>query len=305
MSAQPAISLRGLTKFYGRQRGIEGLTFDVAPGEAFGFLGPNGAGKTTAIRVLLGLLRPTSGNALVLGADAWTDCRIRSRVGYLPGSLALYKSMTVHAYLTFMMRMRDADCSVEAASLCERLALDPSRRIHDLSKGNRQKVGVVQAFMHSPDVLILDEPTSGLDPLVQRGFEEILREHRSRGAAVLLSSHVLSEVEHLAEQVAIIDHGRLVVVEHIRDLKARAVRTLDLDFGTPVDHRLFAVLPGVSEAVAHGTSITCTMSGSEAAVLRVALEQGLISVSSHEPSLESIFLALIDGGEGHDIPTSA
>jgi len=299
MNVAPAISLRDLTKFYGRQRGIEGLTFDVAPGEAFGFLGPNGAGKTTAIRVLLGLLRPTSGQALVLGSDSWSDPAVRAKVGYLPGSLAIYKSMTVHAYLSFMMRMRGVDCAAEASALCERLALDPSRRIHDLSKGNRQKVGVVQAFMHSPQALILDEPTSGLDPLVQREFEEILREHRNRGAAVLLSSHVLSEVEHLAEQVAIIDHGQLVVVEHIRDLKARAVRTLDLEFDRPVGIDAIAAVPGVSDARAHGTSITCTVTGSEAEVLRTALEHGLVAVTSHEPSLEDIFLDLIDGGEGH------
>lgn len=297
MRTSAAISLRELTKFYGRQRGIEGLTFEVAPGEAFGFLGPNGAGKTTAIRVLLGLLRPTLGEALILGSHSWTDYRVRSRVGYLPGSLAVYKTMTVHAYLSLMMRMREADCTAYALELCERLALDPTRRIHDLSKGNRQKVGVVQAFMHSPDALILDEPTSGLDPIVQRDFEELLREHRNRGAAVLLSSHVLSEVEHLAEQVAIIDHGKLVIVEHIRDLKARAVRTLDLEFAHPVAAEHFASLDGVSEASAHGSVITCTMTGSEAEVLRVALELDLLTVSSHEPSLEDIFLSLIDGGE--------
>lgn len=305
MSAESAISLRGLTKFYGKQRGIEGLTFDVAAGEAFGFLGPNGAGKTTAIRVLLGLLRPTSGAATILGADCWSDYRVRSLVGYLPGSLALYRNMTVQAYLSLMMRMREIDCSAYASALCERLALDPSRRIHDLSKGNRQKVGVVQAFMHSPDVLILDEPTSGLDPIVQRDFEELLREHRSRGAAVLLSSHVLSEVEHLAEQVAIIDHGRLVVVEHIRELKARAVRTLDLEFSTPVSPQHFNALTGVSDVSAHGTTLTCTITGSEAEVLRAALEHGLVSVSSHEPSLEDIFLALIDGGDGHAASTAS
>lgn len=297
MSTTSAISLRALTKFYGRQRGIEGLTFDVAPGEAFGFLGPNGAGKTTAIRVLLGLLRPTSGEARILGSDCWSDYRVRSRVGYLPGSLAVYKTMTVHAYLALMMRMRETECSAYALELCERLALDPTRRIHDLSKGNRQKVGVVQAFMHSPDALILDEPTSGLDPIVQRDFEELLREHRNRGAAVLLSSHVLSEVEHLAEQVAIIDHGRLVIVEHIRDLKARAVRTLELEFAQPVSAEHFTLLAGVSEASAHGSVVTCTMTGSEAEVLRAALEHGLLTVSSHEPSLEDIFLSLIDGGE--------
>ncbi|MEY4137755.1 MAG: hypothetical protein RL205_1883 [Actinomycetota bacterium] len=305
MNRASAISLRDLTKFYGRQRGIEGLSFDVAPGEAFGFLGPNGAGKTTAIRVLLGLLRPTSGHAFVLGADAWRDHDVRKRVGYLPGSLAVYKSMTVHAYLSFMMRMREVDCSLDAAALCERLTLDPSRRIRDLSKGNRQKVGVVQAFMHSPDVLILDEPTSGLDPLVQREFEEILREHRNRGAAVLLSSHVLSEVEHLAEQVAIIDHGRLVVVEHIHDLKARAVRTLDLEFDSPVDPGILTAVPCVTEVSAHGTTLTCTMTGSEAELLRTALEYGLVTVVSHEPSLEDIFLALIDGGADNAAATAS
>ncbi len=305
MSTIPAISLRVLTKFYGKQRGIEGLTFDVAAGEAFGFLGPNGAGKTTAIRVLLGLLRPTSGEARILGTDCWSDYHVRRQVGYLPGSLAVYTSMTVKAYLSLMMRMREIDCAAYAAELCERLTLDPTRRIHDLSKGNRQKVGVVQAFMHSPAALILDEPTSGLDPIVQREFEELLREHRNRGAAVLLSSHVLSEVEHLAEQVAIIDHGRLVVVEHIRDLKARAVRTLDLEFSIPVAIEHFAELAGVSDVSAHGSSVTCTMIGSEAELLRIALDLGLVTVASHEPSLEDIFLSLIDGGENHAAATAS
>lgn len=297
MSASTAISLRELTKFYRRQRGIEGLTFDVAPGEAFGFLGPNGAGKTTAIRVMLGLLKPTSGQALILGRDAARDHEVRSRIGYLPGSLGVYTSMTVEAYLGFVMSMRGVDSSAYAHELCERLSLDTGRRIHDLSKGNRQKVGVVQAFMHSPDVLILDEPTSGLDPIVQRDFEALLREHRNRGAAVLLSSHVLSEVEHLAEQVAIIDHGRLVIVEHIRDLKARASRSLEIEFAGPVVAENFTSLPGLNDVQVRDHAMSCTITGSEAELLRVALERGLVSVTSHEPSLEDIFLALITGGE--------
>jgi ABC-2 type transport system ATP-binding protein len=294
----PAITLDHLTKYYGRQRGIEDVTFEVVPGEVVGFLGPNGAGKTTTMRTLLGLLRITSGGASILGQDVATaPSSLRQRIGYLPGALELYQNLTGRAYLTFLARMRGKDLSPEFEALGERLDLDLTRHIHDLSKGNRQKIGVVQAFMHDPDVLILDEPTGGLDPVAQREFEVLLEERRSRGAAVLLSSHVLSEVDHLAQRVAIIDHGQLVTVEHIDELKEQAARTIDLDFSTTVPAAEFTAVPGVTDAFAHGTRVSCTVVGAETDVLRRAVELGVVSVHTHEASLEDVFFSLVGRGD--------
>lgn len=295
MSAS-AIRLDGLTKYYGKRLGVEDLSLEVMRGEVFGFLGPNGAGKTTTIRMITGLLKPTAGTMTVLDGSP-RELAIRARIGYLPGSLALYKTMTVHAFLSFIAGMRGVDCMPEAQRLSALMSLDLHRRIGDLSKGNRQKVGVVQAFMHSPDVLILDEPTSGLDPLVQRVFEAMLAEARDRGAAVLLSSHVLSEVEHLAQRVAIIDAGRLVLIEQIESLKERAVRKLDLAFDVPVDPSRFAALAEVTDVTVNGTEVTCTMSGRETEVLRLAVELNVRTVHSHEPSLDEIFLGIVDERE--------
>ncbi|CAB4885013.1 unannotated protein [freshwater metagenome] len=297
-SASASISLRGLTKFYGRQLGVEDLTFEVEPGEVFGFLGPNGAGKTTAMRMLVGLIRISRGSATILGTDvAGAPPELRRHVGYLPGALSLYGNLTGSAYLHFLARMRGEDLTASIHSLSERLNLDLKRHIHDLSRGNQQKLGVVQAFMHSPTVLILDEPTSGLDPIVQREFEVLIDEAQQRGAAVLLSSHVLSEVDHLAHRVAIVDQGHQLVVEDIGALKARALRTIDLDFQHVVDASSFERLPDVTEVRARGTLVTCTMSGSEAGLLRLAADLGVVTVRTHEPSLEQIFFSLVRGGE--------
>jgi ABC-2 type transport system ATP-binding protein len=290
----PAISLQGLTKYYGRQRGIEDVTFDVAPGEVFGFLGPNGAGKTTTMRTLLGLLHVTRGTAQILGVDVATaPPTLRDRIGYLPGGFELYENLSGHAYLTFLARMRGRDLSRQFEQLSDRLDLDLSRHIHDLSKGNRQKIGVVQAFMHEPDVLVLDEPTGGLDPLAQREFETLLEEQTARGVGVLLSSHVLGEVDHLAQRVAIIDQGRLVTVQQIDELKQQAARTIDLDFPASVPAGEFTVMPGVTEAFAHGTRVSCTVVGAETDVLRRAVELGVTSVHTHEASLEDVFFSLV------------
>jgi ABC-2 type transport system ATP-binding protein len=290
----PAICLDRLTKYYGRQRGIEDVSFDVAPGEVFGFLGPNGAGKTTTMRTLLGLLRVTRGSATILGVDiVGAPPALRQRVGYLPGALALYENLTGRSYLAFLARMRGLDLTTQIEELGERFDLDLSRHIHDLSKGNRQKVGVVQAFMHDPEVLILDEPTGGLDPLAQREFEALLEERRARGAAVLLSSHVLSEVDHLAQRVAIIDAGRLVALEDIDALKERAARSIDLDFPQPVSASEFTTMPAVTEAFAQGDRVSCTVVGAETDLLRRAVELGVTSVHTHDVSLEDVFFSLV------------
>lgn len=287
----PGLSLRGLTKFYGEQRGVEDITFDVHPGEVMGFLGPNGSGKTTVMRMLMGLLHITRGRAEILGREVHVSRPdIRRSVGYLPGTLGLHKNQSVQQYLTYMAEMRGIDCTKNIHTLCERLSLNPQRNIGSLSKGTKQKVGVIQAFMHQPRVLILDEPTSGLDPIVQREFEAILGEARDNGAAVLLSSHVMHEVEVLASRVAIINEGRLLVVDDVVNLKAKTLRTLKLQFPEQVDPFLFTTVPEVRAAIAVGNSIECEVIGPETNVLRLAVEHNVLSVESHDPTLEDIFV---------------
>ena len=300
LAGRPSISLHGLTKYYGRDLGVEDLTFDVMPGEVFGFLGPNGAGKTTAMRMLVGLLRITRGSATVLGTDVATaPASLRHRIGYLPGALTLYGNLTGAEYLRFLARMRGRAMNQRIGELSERLNLDLTRHIHDLSKGNQQKLGVVQAFMHSPEVLILDEPTAGLDPIVQREFETLIDEAQQQGTAILLSSHVLSEVDHLAGRVAIVDAGHLLVVEDISTLKRRALRTIDLDFPQPVATAPFTLLDGVKDVRSRASQVTCTVSGEETALLRHAVSLGVLTVRTHEPSLDQVFFSLVQGGDRH------
>ena len=298
MSNKPAISLHNLTKSYGKSRGIENISFDVLPGEVFGFLGPNGAGKTTAIRTLVGLINATSGSAEILGEDALSSStKLRSKIGYLPGVLSIYKGYTAWQYLQFIAKMRGVNCDEKIKEYASRLKLDLYKHISDLSKGNRQKVGVIQAFMHQPAVLFLDEPTSGLDPIVQREFEAILDEAKARGAAVMLSSHVLSEVEHLADRVAIINEGKLVVVEKISVLKEKAPRTIDMYFNHDIDQSIFNQINGIKDLQVKGNRASCTVIGSESELLKVALSNGLDSVRTHEPTLDDIFLSLVSVGK--------
>ena len=298
MSTKPAISLRNLSKSYGKSRGIENITFDVMPGEVFGFLGPNGAGKTTAIRTLVGLINASSGSAEILGHNALaSSVQLRKRIGYLPGVLSIYKGYTAQQYLQFIAKMRGINCDSKINEYARRLNLDLNKHISDLSKGNRQKVGVIQAFMHQPEVLFLDEPTSGLDPIVQREFEAILDEAKARGAAVMLSSHVLSEVEHLADRVAIINEGKLIVVEKISVLKEKAPRTIDLYFNKEVDKSIFNQIQGIKDLQVKGSRASCTVIGSESQLLSIALNNGLASVRTHEPTLDEIFLSLVSAGK--------
>jgi ABC-2 type transport system ATP-binding protein len=259
-----------------------------------GFLGPNGAGKTTAIRTLLGLIKASSGKATILGVNALdSNVNLRRKIGYLPGIAATYDRYTALGYLDFIARMRGLELEGEIRTLARRLDLNITERIQDLSKGNRQKVSVIQAFMHSPDVLFLDEPTSGLDPLVQREFEKILDEARDRGAAVILSSHVLSEVEHLADRIAIIDQGSIVVVDEISTLKAKARRRIDLFFEKQIAEGDFAKVPNIKEIEVVDGSLRCVVTGSEFELLKRAVDLGVTEVRTHESSLEEIFLGLV------------
>jgi ABC-2 type transport system ATP-binding protein len=291
-----ALRLQGLTKFYGSQRGIEDLTLDVKPGEVFGFLGPNGAGKTTTIRMLLGLLHPTRGRGEVLGMDIVEDSvRLRAELGYLPGDLALYDRMHGRELLEFLGRMRGGVPGRRYERLAERLQLDLDRRIKDLSRGNRQKIGVIQAFMHEPRMLVLDEPTSGLDPLVQLEFQRLVRETVETGATVFLSSHVLAEVEEMADRVGIVVQGRLVVVDSVDMLRERAARRIELDFpAAPPD---LSGAPGVQRFEVRGPTASCWVAGPIGPLLKVAVDHGLVDVHTHDPDLEDAFLGYVSGGE--------
>jgi ABC-2 type transport system ATP-binding protein len=295
------IEVRSLTKRYGRSRGVEDLTFEVGSSEAFGFLGPNGAGKTTTIRTLLDFIRPTSGSVRLFGLDPRREVsEVHRRLGYLPGELALYERMTGDEFLRSFAEFRGAGAGARARTveLAERLELDLSRRIHELSHGNKQKIGLVQAFMHEPDLLILDEPTQGLDPLVQRTFYSMVEEERERGAAILLSSHVMPEVEHVCDRVGIIREGRLVTVADIGELKAKALRRLEFHFAEPVPAAAFEGLPGVTEVIHHGDSVLLSVEGPVDAAIKEAARHRVVSVETREPSLEEAFLAFFDPQDG-------
>ena len=292
---ESVIEVRQATKKYGNDIGIEDVSLDVRKGEVLGLLGPNGSGKTTLLRLMLGLLDFTSGKISIFGRDITAVGRvIRSRIGYLPGDLALYDQQTVRQYLEFLASLRKLHLMPAALRLCERLGLQPDRRIGDLSRGTKQKVAVVQAFMHAPDLLLLDEPTSGLDPIVQREFELLVDETRRRGATIVLSSHILAEVERLADRVAVMRQGRLVIVDDVTMLKSRFARTLDLEFPTAVDPAPFTALPGVRDVHVSRRTLTCDVVGPETELLRAAVARGVVGVHAHDPSLDDIFLNIFD-----------
>ena len=288
-SMTAVVETEGLTKFYGRRKGLEDLTLQIQPGEVFGYLGPNGAGKTTTIRLLLDVIRPTSGRATVLGADT-RDTAVRGRIGYLPGELALEGRERAHDFLNFVADVRGGVSRSRIDELAERLDADLSIRMGQLSKGNKQKVGLIQAFMHEPELLILDEPTSGLDPLVQQEFLAMVREVRTAGRTVLMSSHVLAEVQNVADRVGIVRSGRLVAVEDVAALRERAVRHVEFHFDAPVPKEAFDGLPGVRDVVVEGASLRCTIDGRPDALIKAAAKFTVVHMVSSEPDLEEIFL---------------
>jgi ABC-2 type transport system ATP-binding protein len=294
-----AIETRGLTKNYGRSRGIIDVDLVVETGQIFGFLGPNGAGKSTTIRLLLDLIRPTSGEARVLGLDIHRDrLAIDRRVSYVPGELALYSELTGRQLLQYLGNLQGKIDAEYRDKLIERLELDPTKRIKSLSRGNKQKVGLVAAFMIRPELIILDEPTSGLDPFVQLEFERLCEEARDEGRTVFISSHQLPEVEHLCDRVGIIREGRLLAVEAIATLKDRALRRLEIDFGGEVKAEVFAGLPGVRDVTIDDGRLTCTVMGSVDALVKTAARFEVRNLRSIETSLEEIFMAYYGSGEG-------
>jgi ABC-2 type transport system ATP-binding protein len=286
------IKTERLTKSYGSHRGIVDLDLEIPAGEVFGFLGPNGAGKTTTIRLLLDLIRPTSGRASVFGIETTADpAAIHRRIGYTPGEFTLYNRLTGGQTLRYFANLRGGVDPAYQAALIERLAIDPSRRFKDYSKGNKQKIGLVIALQHRPELLILDEPTSGLDPLVQQSFYTLVREAKAEGRTVFLSSHILSEVERTCDRVAIIRDGRLVKVDRVAALRDLAHHQVELRFAGAVPAAEFAALPGVSDVMADDHVLRMRVSGAIMPVVRAAAKFELLDFVSREPSLEETFLA--------------
>jgi ABC-2 type transport system ATP-binding protein len=286
------IQTEKLTKSYGTHRGIIEVDLEVNEGEAFGFLGPNGAGKTTMIRTLLDHIRPTSGRATMFGIDTTVDpVAIHKRLGYLPGEFVLYDKLTGGQTLEYFANLRGGVDRQYQADLISRLEVDPSRKFREYSKGNKQKIGLIIALQHRPDLLLLDEPTSGLDPLIQQEFYAVIREAKAAGRTVFLSSHILSEVEKTCDRVGIIRDGRLARVARTDALRDLAHHTVELVFTDPVPVAKFEALPGVSDVVADDHILRMRVSGSITPVVRAAAEYDLADFVSREPSLEETFLA--------------
>ena len=286
-----AIETDRLSKFYGEHRGIEDLTMAVEPGEVFGFLGPNGAGKTTTIRTLLDLLHPTAGSARLFGLDSRRDSvAIRRRLGNLPGDFGYGKAATGREAVSLLARLRGVEELGRAEALARRFRADLDRPLGELSRGNRQKVGLILAVFHSPDLLILDEPTSGLDPLMQEEFLALVREERERGCAVFLSSHELDEVERVCDRVGIIRDGTLIAVERVADLLAKTPRRASVEFTEPIDIDELRGSPGVSDLEANGRKVEFRVTGDLDGVIKAIAAHHVTDIELAKPTLEEVFL---------------
>lgn len=290
----PPIETEQLTKRYGSARGIADVDLTVEQGEIFGFLGPNGAGKTTLIRTLLDFLRPTSGKARVLGLDSRADSiEIRRRVSYLSGDLALYDRLTARQQLDWLAKLNGGVEPGAIESLAERFELDLSRPIRQLSKGNRQKVGLVQAFMHRSDLLILDEPTGGLDPIMQREFQRLVHEVADDGRTVFLSSHILDEAQDLTDRVGIIRDGRMVAVEAVDTLRARALRHVEVHFAQPVGIEALRDVPGASDLTADHTGhvVRLSLAGDIDPLIKTIASHQVVDLVTNPADLDEVFLS--------------
>lgn len=292
-----AITTEGLSKMYGKRQGLASLDMAVETGEIYGFLGPNGAGKTTTIRILLDVIRATSGRAAVLGLDPSTDSvAVRRKVGYLPGDFVVDGRQTGRQLLDYLASLRGGVARHRIDALADRLGLDLSLLIKSLSKGNRQKLGLVQSFMHEPELLILDEPTSGLDPLVQREFQQMARDAVAAGQTVFMSSHVLSEVQAIVDRVGIIRDGRMVAVDRVEDLRQRAVRRILVQFDEPITPDGFSTLAGIAELSIEGNMLACTLAGRADEFIKTLARYPVASILSEEPDLDDIFFEYYTGG---------
>ncbi|MCA9914128.1 MAG: ABC transporter ATP-binding protein [Anaerolineae bacterium] len=296
------MQIDGLTKIYNKQyRALDNLNLEVYEGEIFGFIGPNGAGKTTTIRMLLDLIRPTSGKALIFGFDTQRDAvKLHQKLGNLPGELALWGHMTGWEVIRYMGNLRGGVDLDYVKTLAERLDIDLKRTVKKCSSGMKRKIGLVQALMNRPPLLILDEPTNALDPLVQQTFYELLREAANEGTTVFMSSHNLVEVEHTCDRVGILRGGKLQTVQHIANLKQVRFRWMTLHFSESVDPAEFENMPGVSDVTAFNGKIRLRLSGEVDPVIKQAAKHHVIDMTYQDPSLEEIFLEYYGEENGHE-----
>ena len=289
-SIKEVIRTVNLTKYYGKIRGIEDFTLTVNKGEIFGFLGPNGAGKTTTIRLCLGLIAKTSGSITIFGMDSHKDSvAIRKRVGYVPGDFGLIPNIRVKAYLNYLLSLSECKSDDKMKELAERFDLDLNRKTHELSRGNKQKVGVVQAFMADQDLIILDEPTTGLDPLMQQEFYKLVKQEKENGKTIFMSSHILAEAEAVCDRVAIVKEGRLKMVEEIASLQGKTGKVLDVEFRGPVDVEEFR-MPGVSEIKVDDNRLSLTINENLDSVIKTVATHKISNMSLKTYSLEQLFL---------------
>ena len=293
-----AIETAGLSKHYGPTRAVDELELLVDAGQVFGFLGPNGAGKTTTIRMLLALQRPSAGSATVLGLDAQRDSvAIHARIGYLPGELELYPRLNGRRHIEWFARARGLHDTSFADELVRRFEVVVDRPLRELSKGNKQKIGLVLACMHRPELLILDEPTSGLDPLMQNEFEELVRETVAEGRTVFLSSHELDEVQRVCDRVGIIRGGRLIAVERVADLLGRTQRRVSVQFAEVVDPGELRACHGVTGLEAQGPRVTFRVAGDLDPVVKAISRHTVVDLEFAHPTLEEVFLTYYEDGE--------
>jgi len=283
------IEVNQLTKFYGKARGIEKVSFNVEDGEIFGFIGPNGAGKSTTIRLFLGLIHPTSGDAKIFGKDCIQyGPEIRQDIGYLPSEVFYYDRMKVLDLLKYSASFYKKDCTKRLHELADIMELDLKRRIDDLSYGNRKKVGIVQGLLHQPKVILLDEPTSGLDPLMQQKFFNLIREENKRGATIFFSSHILGEVQKMCSRVAIIKEGGIINVQDIKSLQDENYKKIKVT-SSDLDEKKFNVA-GVSKLEQHNGTVNFFYKGDINVIMRLISAQEVADVTIEEPTLEEIFL---------------
>jgi ABC-2 type transport system ATP-binding protein len=284
------IEIQNLTKMYGKSRGISDINFHVEQGEIFGFIGPNGAGKSTTIRTLLSLIYPTSGSAKIFGRDCIQYApEIKKEIGYLPSEVFYYDNMKVKDLLNYSASFYKKDCKKRIKELAELLNLDLNKKIDDLSLGNKKKVGIVQGLLHEPKLIILDEPTSGLDPLMQQKFFELLEEENKKGATILFSSHILSEVQRLCNRVAIIKEGKIVTVEKISTLKENNYKKFKIEMKTMIEKHHFE-MSGVSDLESKGQMISFLFKGNLNEVMKKIAEIEIANLWIEEPDLEEIFM---------------
>ncbi len=293
-----AIQCAAVTKRFGRTEALRGVDLVVEQGDLFGYLGPNGAGKTTTLRLLMGLTRPTTGRVEVLGMDAWTRReQIHRRVGYVPGDVALYDRLTGRDHVEFIGHLHGLGRPASATKLAERLDLDLGRPARELSRGNRQKLALVLALMTEPELLVLDEPSSGLDPLVQREFHALLAEHVAGGGTVLLSSHVLSEVQRVASRIGVLSRGRVIAVERLDALRARSLHHVEAQFTGHVPAAAFDAVPGLRDVRTEDGVLHCDAPQSALdALLKEIARHGVVDFSCTEAELEETFMAFYATG---------